>query len=231
MGERINAPDISILKELAQTLDVDVVELLSGESNKSIEKENINDTMVNTVKFYENRIKQKAVKKLIFISILFLVIITFILFLYWVNNYNKIKVYNINTTDILELDGTIIFNPKQKCLIINRIYYNDIYTGTDLELKVKGLNIKIVNDEEEVYIKTGNLSSANVNEIKTINEYLYDISILDMEKIETDSGYIKEKDLNSLKLVLEYIDENDEYYSLEYSLNTIKEFSNTDLIY
>lgn len=221
-------PDYSSLSGLCKALDVTVVELLNGEETV---KDNVDDTMVNSIKFYENSTKRKYLKIFGFISLILVCCILFVLSMYWMNNYNQIKVYNISTTDVLELDGTIIFNPKQKCLVINRIYYNDIYTGTDLELKVKGLDIKIINDDGKIYIKTGNLSSARTNEVKKINEYLYDISILDMEQIENDSGYIKEKDISNLKMILEYIDENNEFKTFEYSIESVKEFANTDLFY
>ncbi len=175
----INAPDISSLNGLAQILDVEVLELLNGEKIDKKEK-NINDTMVNSIKFYENRTKKKYSKICYTITLFFFIILSAFLLLYGINNYNKLKVYSIESDDILSLSGKIMFNPKQKNLIIGRILYNDIYTGTDKELQVKGINIKLIT-HDKVFIQTGNIESASENEIKTINEYLSNIAIYDMK--------------------------------------------------
>lgn len=225
----INAPDISILKELAQVLNVEVIELLNGEKI-NLKKENVNDTMINSIEFYENRTKKKYGKICYVITLFFFVVLSILLLFYGINNYNKIKVYTITSDDILSVSGKIMFNPKQKCLLIGRILYNDIYTGTDKELKVKAINIKI-EASNQVFIQTGNMESVSYNEIKNINEYLREISITDMEVYENGEEVIKENDLNDLKIVLEYVDAGGELYSMEYPLQYSKDFSNTELFY
>lgn len=226
----VNAPDISILKDLAQILGVEVVEILNGERSNTKKESNINDTMIKSIEFYENRTKMKYSKICYFISLVFLLSISLVLFLYGINNYNRIKVYTINSNDVLSMNGKIMFNPKQKCLIISRLYYNDANTGTDLELKIKGINIKIANNEK-IIMETGNLDFVDTNEIKSINDYLSDFSIVDMETFDNDKDYIKEEDINKLKIILEYADEQGRINELEYSIESYKEFSNTEIFY
>ena len=79
-----NMPDISIMPELCNILDISLNELFNGESNES------DKGLINYLK-EENR--KKKIKLIGTIGIIFLVIIISLLFIFFINNYNKINGY------------------------------------------------------------------------------------------------------------------------------------------
>lgn len=121
-------PDVSILTTLCKTLSINVSELLSGEK----ENKKNNEVVVDYLKYQKNSYKKKMIIGSI---ILFLVIISSILLIYFINNYNKIKIYEffgssenfrydnilfIETQNELYLtDGTIMNNKYEKKEIIS----------------------------------------------------------------------------------------------------------------
>lgn len=229
----VNSPDISFLPTLSKKLGVSVEEILQGEKNNSNKKENsINKekVIVDSMKFYEKRARNKALKKsLIIFAILAMLLVT-VSVMYCVSNYNRIKIYSIysENDDNLDLSGKIIFNPRNKMILINGIKYNDIYTGTNKELKAKAIDVSMVANDK-VFFSTGTLDYSIDSELKTINSFLDNILI--NISYEDNEMLINNKDLENLYLVLKYINADDEFKELKYKINTEKEFSNNNIFY
>ena len=83
----ISFPDASLLKPLCYELGITIDELLNGEVNN--DKSGI---VFDYINFQQKKYKNKF---LIIIAIVFLIITSLILGLYFINNYNKIKIYKL----------------------------------------------------------------------------------------------------------------------------------------
>lgn len=228
-----NSPDISIWLQLCEILGVGVDELLAGEKNESSNnqqnKEKVNHTIVESVKFYENKSKKKYFKILIFSIIVFLIGLLGIFSLYYFSNYNKVSIYNITGNDDLIFNGKIIFNPREKILLLNKVNYNDIYTGTNLELKAKSVSIKIMTNER-IVIEYGDINFID-DSLFTLNEYLESIVSGNSELRYYDDYILKKEELNNLKFRINYIDESDNLQELEFKLNVEEAFANNSIFY
>ena len=84
-------PDISLMQPLCKILKISVSELLNGEKTKDETKKD--SAVVDYLKFQ----KKKNIIRNIIVSIISLFIIMFlILLIYFINNYNSIKVYHLD---------------------------------------------------------------------------------------------------------------------------------------
>ena len=234
----LNAPDISLLKELSSILGISVVELLDGQitdeqsKNKNIEsnKKEIENTLIKSIDMYQQNTKKVFIKTIVVIVVTFLVLIVSLSFLYGMTNYNKIKMYTItNSSEELKIEGNIIFNPTKKYIIISQLKYNDIYEGTNKEKKAQAVKITLITNEKTV-LEYGNLDKENY-EIKSLSDYLEPIKININERMTDEDGIIKEQDLNDLYLTIEYIDINNNHQTLRYKVLLTKEFENNKILY
>ncbi len=80
----ISMPDVSIMKELCNVLDISLNEFFNGESDNS------DNGLINYLKTEK---RKKKIKFIVFITIILLTIIISILSLFFINNYNKISGY------------------------------------------------------------------------------------------------------------------------------------------
>lgn len=227
------APDITILIRLSELLGVEVQELLLGEkdnsSNKITKEEKINQAFAGSVKFYEDKSKKRFIKIIAGIFIFFLIFIFSILFLYYVNNYNKVNIYSIYKNDNLVLNGKIIFNPKKKTILINKLKYNDIYTGTEDEIMAKKVFIKIVKNDS--VILEYECSDNYEDSAKPLNDFLEKVNIESSSDISKDEYKLIKEELDNLEVVITYSDKKDNLYDLEFPLVVDEEFSNNSLFY
>ena len=84
----VNAPDIALLTQLSDILGIGVNELLNGEY-KTKENEKRIDNPVQKIQFYTKKTKLKYLKIAIYLTVIIFLIFTGIFF---INNYNIIKV-------------------------------------------------------------------------------------------------------------------------------------------
>lgn len=221
----INAPDISMLTRLSNILDISVTELLHGKRLR-LDQRDIN---VESIKFYNRISKHKYIK--FFIFIILLIIITF-LSIFMINNYNRFKVYRVssNIEDFI-VNGYVIFNKDKNIIVINKIEYIDKYIGTDMEIKVKYVDMFLKCGDKVLY-SLGNGNQNNDNELRFINDYIYNKSIYLDDEAEKNE-YILEKDSNIDKLSIEikYMDNSNEEHILSIPLKAQKEISSTKLFY
>lgn len=223
----ISFPDSSYLTELSSALDISVVEILNGEKIIEDEKKNKNNTLtVDGIKLYSKILKNKYSRVLLIIIFAFLFIF---LLMYMINNYNKCRIYSINSLEKnATINGYIIFNPYKNLILINDISYADNYIGTDKEILVKNIQISLVSNDTTIYTKEYN--TLGVDPVP-ISEYLNECSINIMEDVVDKNNTIKLSQLKNLYLLIEYHDQNDNVASLDIELNAIEEFKNSKLIY
>ncbi len=232
----ISMPNNSIMIKLCEILDIEIKELLLGErinesNNKILKKvdRKSEQAIIDGFNYCEKKAKNKVLKISFIIFVILISIIVILLFLYCVNNYNQIKIYNIySDSENLDLSGRIIFNPDKKIISINKMRYNDKYTGTIKELKVKAVNLKIVSEDKILY-DTGNLDYSDEQEVYRINEFLDKIEI-DMSS-SIDDYILQERDLENLSVEINYVDINNEFKDIAFKLSSEKEFSNNKILY
>lgn len=224
----VNLPDISFLKDLAKILDVSVEELLQGELNENSNPKCSDEIIVNGIEFYEKKVEKKYKIKMIVIITLFLVTIVSILFTYYFNNYNKIKIYTINSTnDNVDVSGMFMFYPKNNLFLLSDIEYNDQYTSTSKEIKARNLKVEFyANNKKLIEYKNNNYKD---NELKNINLLIDEIFKNNIIKIENKN--LTKEEIENLKIIISFIDKNNDLNKIEVPLNLNKKFSNDCFFY
>lgn len=227
------APDITLLIKLSEILDVEVHELLLGEKDNSSGKNDRDDknnqTFVENVKVFGKKLRKNHFKIAIAIITLFIIVLFGVSSLYIINNYNKVKMYKISSADNLVLDGRIIFNPERKIISINSIIYSDIYTNTDMEIKAKEVNFKLVNGDR--VLLDCECPDNSLGELKNISEFLEKVHIEVSSPLSGDEFTITEDDLENIEFVIVYMDSHDNNIELKFPLTFVKEFSNNKIFY
>ncbi len=227
-----NAPDITILMKLSEILGVEVHELLLGEkdtsSNRREKDTKINQTFVDGIKFYEEKSKKKYFKILIGCLTILIVLLMSILAIYSVNNYNKINIYKFCDDEKLLLEGKIIFNPERRTILINNVFYNDIYNDTDLEIKAKQVFVRLLNGDK---ILLEYKCPDNNGEMKSLNEFLEKVHIEVSSPLSGEEFKLIKDDLENLEFMITYTDSKDNNIDLKFPLEIMEEFSNNKIFY
>jgi len=143
-----NIPDISLLKEISDMFNVDISELLDGESKKK--KKDINIYII------------------MFMLIIFIIVILFLL----INRHSdgfKFKTLSSNCDDF-EISGSAAYN-KDK----TSIYISDVnYCGEKNDTVYKSIECNLYETYNNTTIK---ISSCNNSSNKTLSEFLDDVKI------------------------------------------------------
>ncbi len=202
-----NMPDYSILKELCNTLDIDVNEFLSGEK---IEKNEIQTHSIENLdlilKEYYNMKKQKNIFKYIAITIGIMVIslIVFFSFIFvFMGGLNKEEV----TTDVKKYQEVIGVNANSK--------YKDKWGMTEeiFPKSIEGLDVK---DFKMVYLDAwDNQYLAYLVIDYSKNEYEKEIERLNKYGIEDYIDYYGAKGFTNYKLLAM---EADSYQGFVYAI-------------
>lgn len=193
-------PDVGLFENLCLELDISLNELLSGEKDNKKEKKD--EATMHFLKHFKKK------NKLLFLaSIITIILILFIsgLFIYFINNYNKIKVYSLSgeSENFIYSEGLFIDT--------NQEYF---YTFGLLEQNKSTLNLSVLKislkngDEllfEDQYRYGGYLSELRgYNEIfteekvKKIDDWILEITYFDNSSEIEKTEVIKLK--NELKL-------------------------------
>lgn len=168
----LNMPDIEKLEKLCDVLDVKVVDVLNGEINSNIIESSSNLSFFEVLKAYKSKFRKNYL-------ISFLIVVIFIVFifsiLFTLGNYNKNKIYSINSVDLdYSVNGYLIFNQEQNLIIINELSYQGELLGTMDEPKPVNLKI-ILKYDDDVIISFED--EQKLNENKYLSEILNDFSI------------------------------------------------------
>lgn len=191
----ITIPDTIYLYELSKIFNISTDEILNAKREP---------------KYYFLKLKY------IIPCFLFLIIFLFMLF-YFINNYNRVKMYNIHFYDkIISISGNSIFTQKTSIININNIEFTD-------NINVRNVTIQIKNNDRVFYSNIVDydkvtpiniaLSSFNIS-INNI-EFNYDITLdeisnTDIKIIYTDSDY-KDHILN-IKLKYDLVFSNNKIF-------------------
>ncbi len=222
----INAPDISLLKNISDELDITLEELLCGEEiDKTNENINPSDGIVESIEFYSKRTKIKYLKTFTYcvLAIIFLFSVMFL-----IGNYNRLKIYGLQSKNgKYYIEGHIIFNQERNLIIINNIDIHDKNIGTEQEEKIKTLNVSLKSNNKVLFSSIKNIDLYN----NRINSYLLNTSYFADENLKSNENIIKNVDLNKMYLFIEYITIDDKYKDITIPIKTIKEYSNNKILY
>lgn len=223
----LSAPDISILNSLSSILGVTTTELLLGEKlNNKVDKEKISNVTFSGIQLYKHLFEKKISRIYINLTIIILTLSFIFLSLYLINNYNQCSVYNISSLNSnFSIDGIIATNQKEKRLLISKILYDDIYKGTDEELKVKSIEVSLISNDKNLWqsgYEGGELSLAQA---------LEKVNISIKQNLANSEDIMENLKLNDIKLIIKYYDEKENVNSIDIFLNVEKEFSNNKFFY
>ncbi len=184
------APDITILKVLANVLDTTVDDLLTG----------------GDINLESNRIINR--KKKLNISIIASIILGFVIGLasiVFVQQYYRVTYREINIRDEFAIDGFIVSNKNNKYFILKNIIYQSDEIGSDLEGKINNLEIIIENENDIVFD-----NNYLVDYEMPINQFFNNYFI----NIEVDKKYDDEKFI----IKISFYDNDNKMYGFKYNL-------------
>ena len=226
----INAPDISLLKDLSRELDVSVLEILNGYddvndgNNDDINDDN-NDCVIDGIKYYTSTTKKRYIR---IIFDLVIIVVLFFSCLFFINNYNRVKIYKINSkNNNYFVQGYIMYNQQKNVFIIKNIDLNCSDVGTNEEERASQIKFSISSGKKIIFSEFEEFDQPVPFFTYLINKsYFYDERVNAEEEIFT-----KNFNINNLQVNIEYINTNDEKKIISIPLYTIKEFSNNKLMY
>lgn len=194
----LNCPDISLLDELAQILDVSVIEILKGRKLNNNETIN-NKELLETIDFANNNLKNKIKKSIDFISITIVGFIALLLLFYNIKGfYYSHKIYKQNPDDNFEVAGEYA-NKNIKIILKNiDLIENNQGIYNDSEYK---LILEFVNDIKNLTNKDVEKELLNKNNltIKDFNNFFDHMSIYDIYGHDGLNNY-----KNIYKTILKY---------------------------
>lgn len=216
----INMPDFSNLSALANVLEVTVNKILEAGNNS-----NDDEVIVNTIKYYSNNYRKKYIK---IFAILVVLLIAFFSFIFFVNNFNKDKLYIITTNDSkFSLKGYLFYNPNCNTYIINKVTFQSELAGTTEEPLIKKISIFLKNN------KSGTFGyEKDYNDAIPLGVALEGVS-LDMYEEKYESSYVlgNKNKLSDLILIIEVVEENGNKKNYEIQLEVDEVYSNNKLFY
>lgn len=196
------APDITILKELANILGVSVDELLYGEKIDDVEVKN--SVTVDGINYYIKKAKNKIFR--IMTSIIIIVVI--FLAYFFVKDYYRWNVFNFSSnSEEYFIKGFLASNREKSIFIIDGFSYFSDKVGTSDEDKVKKMKVSLFYDDAELISK----------------EYIYDAPVLlhrcfENYSLSYEDNNIFIEEVKNVVVSISYINENDECYFFQFDL-------------
>lgn len=205
----VNAPDIFLLESLSNILDVDIKEILNGE------------------RISKNSLSKKHRRTIIkIITAIFLVILLSFPVLFTIFNYNTVQIYNIKSkTDKYFVTGFIMYNKERNVLLINNIDLYDKNVGTEKEDKIKSIIIGVHSGDKVVFSVSYDVSPGE--DLQTISSYLLNRTYYVDEVVEDGMEVFGGgTNLNRLKIVIQYKNQQDKIKKVVIPLIVSREYSN-----
>lgn len=165
----LNLPNVSIMQELCEILNITIIELLNGEETTKEEG------YLEYIKYHDKKQKQKIT--IIFITLIILFILGF-LFLFYLSNYNKVKGYNLS-------GNGQSFDYTEGFLLTSNIKY--IYSFGRINIKndqikpidIKNMELKV---NDQIIVSGNNLQSKTIIEDFGYNEIFTKETINNLDK-------------------------------------------------
>lgn len=157
----INVPDVIMIKKIADVFGVEIEEILNGEKSAKLNPK--------FIKSYEN----KKIRYTFFTIVGIFLILFFMLFIYFCNNFDKFKVYRFKSSDNeYELTGNIYQASNKYKMVIDDFIVND--TSKYDKLKIDSYKISIFLEGNLVYNYSENVTDKELKNysqiIDTINK-------------------------------------------------------------
>lgn len=193
----LNVPDTVYLHELSNIFNISIDELLDGK-----------------------RKPKYSFLRLKYIIPIFIFLIMFLfLILYFINNYNKVKMYNIYfDNDFVFISGNSTFTQNDSIINIDKIEFEN-------NIGVYELAIEIKNNDRVFYSNI-----LEYNKLTSINDAFNSLNIR-ISNIDFDNTYITFDDISNSNIRIIYTDSNFEDHILNIKLNYSLIFSNNKLFY
>ena len=188
------APDITILKSLANALGVSVNEILSGEKTSDIDFRN--DAI--DISIHSNQARRRLLRDF-FVMIFFFIII--ILFLFTIDNKDKWRIKEFNFSSNFSFSGYIASKYDKTKIFINKLFPTDI---SDIN-NIKKINVTIIYEDDKVFVDEINIEDKTKIDELFLNYY---ISI----DFETEMDY------KNVIVKIDCGDKNDLEFSYNYNL-------------
>lgn len=225
----VNAPDITILVDLAKLLNVSATEILVGEKmDNNITTEDANEIAISSISTYNNYSKKKYMKIIIILITVIVLISTVFFTTYFITNYNKCFVYKLSSAnDGYYLEGLVASNQKENSIIISGIKINnDIIIRTN---EIDNYVVELRANKMELYR----------------NNYVYDNSIGSLSNIINNTNIIidsnqisswNEKTFldnkkNKIEVIISFYDNQKEIDKISIPVEIEKKYSNDKLFY
>jgi len=207
----VNIPDILMIKEIAKVFNVTADEILSAERDK---------TEVSTIlKFYRNKKLRYALASICGVFIIF----TLVLLVYFTNNYDKSKVYKFKgIDDNYKITGYIYGIGNDVRVVIDDLEFNILEEYKKLNVKRYGIKIYLNN----IFVSEHNVDFEN--------EYYINFSemIKELQKFTLPIQNINfNLPITNGKLILEFIDENNNHDSFNFEVNCNIDLRNDRFFY
>lgn len=186
----IVAPDIDIIKKLAEVLDTSIEELINGEKKYD---NKVESSTINAAKIYFNQAKYRTMKRfIVIIAIMFAIFIGILL----INKYYRWNINKFNVPGDFYISGYSFQNNNETKIAISKIIFDDKNAGTEDEIKTAKLNIALYSDDEVICT-----DSNNYDNIKPLYEIL--------EKYSFVCESEKRINLNNLSIRIEFSNNNE----------------------
>lgn len=197
------APDIKFLRPLSEALGITINELLAGEKNPALEKENTtekDDFIVNNLITYTKQEKKRFLPPLLIIVFSLLLILFVLGGFYLVLEYHQWRRVDFDkTNDTYVIQGSVLYNQSETNYYIDSVLYNANYIGTTKEPIVKEISAQLYLEEQLLGEK-----EFVFNEFVTFHKALQNIYFYD---VSSSIKFHKEKEI---KLLIQYKDQYDE---------------------
>lgn len=198
-------PDLCQIRNICKKLEISPSLLIKSEKKLSDNITNLRRKMGKILNYILHNI-----------FLITFILVFILLLLYFINNYNSIKIYDLkyNSENISFENGYLFKTKVTNILIINDIKINKIkYNPIDTKVKLYTL----VNGDKKIIYTSENLNNIYIEENKS------GADLLSKDVIES----IKQK----LYLLIETTDENNNEYNYECQITFKEKYNNNKLLY
>lgn len=223
-------PDIFMLKNLAEKLDVSPLELINGKRISNVDKNKDIDPIYSSAEKYIENNNKKYKKRIIIISITSIIALGIVsLLLLLLSNYNNCFIYSLKGNDDYYLEGFIVDSLEKDIISITNIQLLDSKAN---EKVCYSYDYSLIIGDMTIF-QFGNILDESINqEKKSLYNVLNTINIYSIEDSNYDS-ILEEKLANNEEFYLNVncANENKTISSIKIPIKKEIIFSNNKYIF